>query len=388
MIVKKMKVMLLNPPSKYAKNVVRDLIYGCWCKGKRIASASFPPTSLLLLSAVLKKEGHDVILLDSQAERKDLKEVKKDVKKKNPEILVIPTSTMSFNEDVETLKKIKKVVNVITLAFGSHVTFLPLASLERDGIDYLVMREPEYVIRDFVNAVAKKKDPRKIKGLAYKRGKKKIINNPYPFIKNLDELPFPDRTQILKYAYFNPIVKKIPWTTAFTSRGCPGRCNFCTSPAFYGRKLRFRSPESVVKEMEEIKDLGYKEVFFRDETFTANKIRLIKICKLILERKLEISWICNARIGNLDKKIMKLMEKAGCHYIKFGVESGVQKILDNIKKDIDAKMTRKTFKWANEIGMGTHAHLMFGCIGETKESIEKTIQFIKEINPTRNWRWY
>jgi len=138
----------------------------------------------------------------------------------------------------------------------------------------------------------------------------------------------------------------------------------------------------VVKEMEEIKDLGYKEVFFRDETFTANKIRLIKICKLILERKLEISWICNARIGNLDKKIMKLMEKAGCHYIKFGVESGVQKILDNIKKDIDAKMTRKTFKWANEIGMGTHAHLMFGCIGETKESIEKTIQFIKEINPT------
>jgi len=377
-----MKVMTLNPPSRYARNVVRDLFYGCWCKGKRIASAEFPPTSLLYVASVLENEGHELAFLDAQAEGKNLEDVKKSVSKEQPEIIIIPTSTMSFVEDAMTLKDLKAVCGATTMAFGSHVTFQPEISLQHEGIDYIAMREPEYIIRDFINAYEEGEDYKKVKGIGYRENGRIVINPPYPFIENLDEMPFPNREYISDFVYFNPLVKKLPWTTALTSRGCPGRCNFCSSPNFYGKKLRMRSPENVVDEMEQIKEMGYNEIFYRDETFTASKKRTLKICDLIGERNLNISWICNARIGTVNKEIMMKMKEAGCHLIKFGVESGVQRILDNINKGIDVEMTRKTFKWANEIGMETHAHVMLGCIGETKETVEKTIEFVKEINPT------
>jgi radical SAM superfamily enzyme YgiQ (UPF0313 family) len=197
----------------------------------------------------------------------------------------------------------------------------------------------------------------------------------------LDELPFPDRELVRDIVYFNPLIKKTPWTTALSSRGCFGKCIFCTSPSFYGNTFRARSPENVVKEMEEIKKMGYNEIFFRDETFTMGMRRTFKICELLLEKDIKISWICNARIGTVNKKLMKLMKDAGCHIIKFGVESGVQRILDNIKKEITIEEIKKTFKSAHEIGIGTHAHVMLGCIGETEKTVNKTIEFVKEIDP-------
>ena len=377
-----MKIMLLNPPSKHSKNVVRDLVYGCWCKGKRIASAKFPPLGLLYIASVIKEEGHDLILLDSQAENKNLEDVKKITENKKPEIIIMPTSTMSFREDSQTLEELKNLADATTLVYGSHVTFLPRVSLGQESIDFIAMREPEYIIRDFLRARDKNKDFINVKGLGYRRGKKITINDPYPFIKNLDELPLPERKYISKFAYFNPLVKKTKWTTAQTSRGCPGRCNFCSSPSFYGNVLRMRSAESVVKEIEDIKEKGYDEVFFRDETFTADPKRVEKICDTIKKKNFDISWICNARIGTVNREMMEKMKDAGCHLIKFGVESGVQKILDNINKGIRVEMTRKTFKWAHEVGMETHAHMMLGCIGETKETINQTIKFVKEIDPT------
>lgn len=377
-----MKVMVLNPPSRYAKNVARDLIYGCWCKGKRIAAARFPPTTLLEVASVLEEDNQEVVLLDSQSADLNLEQVKDKIAKEKPDIIVIPTATMSFNEDMQTLREIKSIIDVTTLAFGSHVTFLPYSSLSQEGVDYIVMREPEYIIREFVRAMQKKKKVEKIRGIGFKSKKRIVINKPYPFIKNLDDLPFPNRKHIINYAYFNPLVKHLPWTTATTSRGCPGRCNFCSAPSFYGCILRFRGAESVVDEMQELVNLGYKEIFYRDETFTAHHPRLMKICKLIKERNIKISWICNSRIDTIDRESMKAMKDAGCHTIKFGVESGSQLILDNIRKGIKVEMTRKVFKDAHEIGMETHAHTMLGCVGETWKTVNESIKFMKEIDPT------
>jgi len=377
-----MKVMVLNPPSRYAKNVVRDLFYGCWCKGKRIAAAKFPPSTLLYIATILKNEGHEIVFLDTQSSDKDMEYVKAVVKRRKPEAIIIPTSTMSFREDVETLKELKNIGNATTMAYGSHVTFLPKISLEETGLDFIVMREPEYIIRDLINALSRGSDPKKIRGVGFRENGKKKINEAYPFIQNLDELPFPDRSYIKDFSYFNPLVKRIPWITAITSRGCPGRCNFCTSPSFYGSTLRARSPENVVDEMEEIAGMGYKEIFYRDETFTANRQRVERICELIRKRGIDISWICSARVGTVDRGLMIKMKNAGCHMLRFGVESGVQRILDNINKGIRIDMTRKTFKWANEIGMETHAHVMIGCVGDTMDTVNHTIRFIREIEPT------
>lgn len=377
-----MRVLILNPPSKYAKNVVRDLFYGCWCKGKRIAAAEFPPTTLLSVYTIIKEEGHETHLFDSQAEKKGFKETKEEIKKIKPEVIIIPTSTMSFVEDCKNLNNIKKNNPCITMAFGSHVTFFPKISLQQKGLDYVILKEPEPIIKDLLNALDKKEDPKKVLGVGFKKGKKITINKLHPFVNDLDSLPIPDRKPILKYAYFNPLIKKTPWVTAITSRGCPGRCDFCTSPSFYGNTYRYNSAERVVKEIEYLISLGYKEIFFRDETFTGDYKRTENICKLIIKKGIKISWLCSARVNTVDEKLIKLMKQAGCHMLRFGIESGVQQILNNIRKGTTIQQAKNVFKWCKKYKMETHAHTMLGCPGETWQTINQTIKFLKELGPT------
>lgn len=376
-----MKILLLSPPSKFSQNVIRDLVYGCWCKGKRIASAKFPPTSLLSIASVIKKSSRKISLLTPEF-KNSRDGIKEQIIEKHPDIIIIPTSTTTFREDAEFLKEIKEKISVTTIVYGSHVTFLPKLSLKESSIDFIVMREPEYVIRDLIDSIERNLNIKKIRGIGFKEKDRVKVNPPYPFIKNLDELPFPDRELVKGIDYFNPLIKETPWTIALSSRGCFGKCIFCTSPQFYGNTFRARSPENVVKEIEEIKKMGYKEIFFRDETFTMNMKRTSKICKLILKKDIKISWICNSRIGTVNKEFMKLMKDAGCHVIKFGVESGVQNILDNIKKGTRIGEIKKTFSDAHDVGIDTHAHVMLGCVGETEKTVNKTIDFVKEIDPT------
>lgn len=380
-----MKVMVLIPSSCFSKNVARDLIYGCWCKGKRIGGIKFPPIPQLLVATVLKQFGHDVVLLDAAAKKISFEYLKQEIQK-GYRCIIILTSTMTVREDVALLNELKKRNrNLRSIVFGSHPTFMPYASLTYPGIDFIARGESEYIIRDLVNALdIGGLSWRAVKGIGYLDSAGRVIlNDPYPFINNLDELPIPDRTMLASgIDYFNPLVKRMPYTTAFTSRGCPGRCIFCSSPAFYGKTIRFRSAESVLEELEIIQKLGYREVFFRDEIFTVSQERTIGICEGILKKKIDISWICSARVGSVSKEMMGLMKKAGCHMLRFGVESGVQEILDNIKKDISIGEIRNTFSWAHEIGMDTHAHLMVGMPGDTQENIARTIQFVKDLNPT------
>ncbi|MBU2639164.1 MAG: radical SAM protein, partial [Nanoarchaeota archaeon] len=115
--------------------------------------------------------------------------------------------------------------------------------------------------------------------------------------------------------------------------------------------------------------------------FTFDKNRVKELCESLIKENVRIKWICNGKVGMGDKELMKLMKKAGCHLILYGVESGSQKILDNIKKDITLDQARETFKWAREIGIETHAHFMIGCPGETEETLKETIRFAKELNP-------
>ncbi|MFH0830252.1 MAG: radical SAM protein, partial [Candidatus Aenigmatarchaeota archaeon] len=330
-----MKVMLLQPPSRFSKNVARDLVYGCWCKGKRIAAASFPPTTQLSIMTVLKQAGQKVVLLDAQADKMSMEQTKENVRKEAPDVLIIPTTTTTFNEDCQTLSELKtELPKLITMAYGSHVTFRPKDALAKGGLDFCVMREPEWIIRDFCRALDEGKDGKEINGLAFRSGTGIHVNPPYPWIEPLDALPIPDRAPVQDYAYFNPLVRKMPWATATTSRGCPGRCIFCTSPFFYGNNMRFNSAKRVVDEMEYLKELGYKEIFFRDETFTANRPRVMEICRLIRERGIKMSWICNGRVDTVTKEMMAAMKGAGCHQIKFGVESGSQDVLNGINKGI------------------------------------------------------
>ncbi|MBU1598729.1 B12-binding domain-containing radical SAM protein [bacterium] len=376
-----MKVMVLIPPSKFAKNVARDLIYGCWCKGKRIAGIQFPPVSQLLVATVLKEAGHTITMLDATSLQMDILSIKKVAK--GQDVCIMLTSTMTINEDAEVLVSLKEAnPRLITIVYGSHPTFMPQWTVAKEGIDIAVHREPEFLIRDLLSLMEKGRE-KEAKGITFMENGKPVSNPDYPFIENLDELPIPDRSLLdPNIHYFNPVVKRMPFTTAFTARGCPGKCTYCSSPSFYGRKIRFREAKAVLAELEIIRLQGYREVFFRDEMFTVNKKRTINICEGMLKKGINLTWICSARIGSVDVETMMLMKKAGCHMVRFGVESGNQQILDNIQKGITLGQTRQTFEWMHKIGIDTHAHCMVGMPGETMETIEQTIKFIKEIDPT------
>lgn len=381
-----MKTLTLIPPSKHSKNVARDLVYGCWCKGKRIAGIQFPPISQLLVTTVLKEAGHEAHILDAAALRMSMEEIKEKIRQEKYDLIQMLTSTMTVVEDAEILHELKQVrPELKTVVTGSQPTFMPQATLSRKGIDFIAMREQEAICRDLANALDRGGDEyKKVLGIGYKdENGNLVINPPAPMIKDLDELPFADRTMLSQNVdYFNPIVKRMPFTTMFTTRGCTAKCTYCTSPFFYGEKVRFRSAEKVVAEMEYCQNLGYREIFFRDELFTASKKRVLEICQGIKDRKLDLTWICSSRVNNVDDEILAAMKEAGCHLIRFGVESGVQEILDNVHKDITVEETRHALELCHRYKIDTHAHCIIGSPGETRETIEQTLRFILEIDPT------
>jgi len=363
-----MDVILVNPPSRYAGKVVRDTLYGCWCKGR--ANYVWPPTGLMYLAAILEKDGYKVGIFDSQVEEYF------DISDFNSEYVVINTATITFAEDLEFIKMLKENLDVKTILVGTHVTVFPKETLKYKEVDYIVIGEPDFALRDLINCLENGNNLKEIRGIGFKKNEKIFVTSARKPIENLDELPFPARRLIDHSKYFNPLAEREPFTTALSSRGCPARCVYCTAPVLYGRRYRFRSAENVVDELELIENMGFKEVFFRDESFTVNKKRVLKICELIKRRNIEISWMCNSRVDAINDEIARAMKSAGCHTIKFGVESGVQEILNNLKKGITLKQTKRAFEITKKHGIKRVAHFMLGSPGETKETLEKTIKFV------------
>ncbi|MBL7196588.1 MAG: radical SAM protein [Candidatus Omnitrophica bacterium] len=376
-----MKVLILSPGNKRIKNVVRDLVYGCWCAGRRIGGTQMPPLNLLYVATILKDSGHNIKFVDAGVDYASYEDAKK--RMADFEAVIILSSTNSFKMDLETLIEIKNLnPSIKTIVFGSHSTFMPQSCLREKCIDIIIRREPEFIVRDVINALDRKENWREVYGIGYKQNGNAMLNEFYPFL-NMNELPIPDRNLLPRNIdYFNPLVKRMPYTTMQTSRGCPGECNFCTVPYFYGRQVRYRIANNVIDEVTTLQGLGYKEIFFRDETFSAFKKRNKEICEKLIKNNNDVTWICNARIDLISEEDIALMKKSGCHMIKFGVESGNQQILDNIKKSITVEQTRTIFQISHKLGMNTHAHVMLGCPGETKETIQETLRFVKEIDPT------
>ena len=377
-----MKTLFLIPGSDAQHNVVRDVLYGAWCSGKLIGGGTVPPLSILSVATVARAAGLEVGFLDALGEGLSVPETL--ARGQGYDTVVVLTSSMTFAEDLRVLEKLREAnPGLKVVLFGAQPTFLPEFSLSRRVVTALVMREPEYALRDLLLAWQNGSPWRDIPGIAYSAEKGPVINPPYPFIKNLDELPFPDRSLLPpQVAYYNPLIKKYPYTTMLTSRGCPSKCTYCTAPYFMGGRLRARSAESVVEELLLVARQGLQTVYFRDETFCAFKKRNIKICETLLLKGVRLRWIANAIPGELDPEYLKLMKKAGLGLLKFGVETGNQEILNRVNKGIDLAMVRRDFALCRDLGIDTHAHMMLGMPGETRETIEQTFRFIEEIEPT------
>lgn len=379
-----MKVAIVEPCLENKKNVIRDVIYGCWCGGKRIGGATVPPFELLTIATILGQEGHDVAFVDAQAEQLEVEEVVERIE--GSQLVVMSTSVMTANSDALYLKQLKKAVpGVLTAVFGSHPTFQPEATLAK-GIDFAIQREPEWVVRDLAAALDRgdMAAARHTLGICTLADDGSVIKNQrYPYIEDLDQIPPLNVTLLAKDVdYFNPIVRNLPYITVSTSHGCPAKCSYCTAPFFHGTRTRFQSAGKVLDDIGYYLSNGIRELYFRDETFTANRQRVFDICAGIIERGYRFSWICNARVDTVDREMLEQMRKAGCHLIKFGAESGNQHVLDAVKKGISLEQTRRAFRDCAEVGIATHAHFMVGMPEETAETMNDTIELALEIEPT------
>lgn len=374
---------LIPPVAGNTKNVVRDFVYGCWCNGKRIGGMQMPPLNMLYAVSHCRAAGIEAELLDGMMEP-DRYQALVDGGFRDLAALVLLSSTQSFRDDVALCRQVKAANPAVkTVLFGSHPTFMPQFCLQEPDLDYIVLREPEETLRQLCLALQEGRDPADLEGLG-RRGADGgvVINPPRPFL-DMDDLTPPDRGLLPKDAdYFNPVVKRLPYTTMQTSRGCPGKCIFCTAPTFYGRRYRVRSVANILAELRQVKAQGYREVFFRDETFSAMKKRNMELCQAMLDENMGLSWIANARVDMIDEEALRLMKKAGCHMVKFGVETGSDQILANYKKGTTTAQARRAFAAAHAAGLDTHAHLVLGGPGESAETIANTLKFVKELDPS------
>ncbi len=374
------RILLLNPPSYGVQNTVRDLIYGCWCSGKRIAGATFPPLSLLSLYTILQKTANP-FLLDYQNVRWELHKFLEFTKKFD--VVIMPVSDESIGEDLTLINQIKASNSEIkTYIYGSYCTFFPEQALSHKEIDYIALGEPEPSAQQLPTFLGlTNPTPQQIpNGFGFKLNNKPIFKEP-DFDYPLDSLPIPDRSPIKDIGYFNPLTETTKWTTALTSRGCPGSCNFCTSPSFYGRKYRYNSFNWIIREVEYLKEMGFKEIFYRDETFSVNRPRLHKFTDWLIQEQIDLKWIINVRVGTVNLNDLIRIKKAGCHTIKVGVESGSIQILNNIRKGISPENIKQLFDWCKIVGLKTHAHLMLGAPGESIETYGETMKFLSIIKP-------
>ena len=372
-----MRILFLNP--SYGKGFCKT---ARWFAKSR-AREQRHPDYLCMAIAVLERDGHVCKFVDGAAKNISIEETRDIFRGFCPDILVINATTPSIDSDVcyTRIGKEEGGNKLVTIMVGPHVSAEPQDTLERGRpfLDAVARREYDYTLRELANTG----DLCGLEGVSYfKNGT--IIHNPdRPFIEDLDSLPFPAWQHIDIKDYYAP-AKRNPFITVITGRGCEGRCNFCLFPqTMYGRKYRPRTPENVLDEIERDIKLfpKLKEIMFEDDTLTLKKYRgrLEKICKGLLDRKIDISWSCNARADMEDFSVLELMKKSGCRMLCVGFESGDEKILCNIKKGVSLDAMRNFAMMCKKAGISVHGCFIIGAPGETQLSIKNTMRFAASL---------
>ncbi len=346
-----------------------------------------PPLGIGYLASSLKKQGINAKIIDGLRTGLTHDELLEKIISEKPDAVGITCLTSFYNEVIELSKALKKKGYKVIIG-GVHPTFLPLETITDSNADYVVCGEGEIAL---VKLAKNKFVNKNIPGIY----SKKDLENGKPIIKaeavkELNDLPFPDWKQLDPNTYpkapHGAFVKNFPIGVIMTTRGCPYQCTFCASRKFYDVKIRYRTPENVIEEIKYlVKNYGIKEVHFEDDNLTLKRDHVEKICNLILKNNLKISWACpnGIRADKVDEDLIKLMKKSGCYFFAFGIESANPKILKNIKKLETIEEIRKSIEIADRVGIECQGFFIFGLPGETKKTIEESINFAKSSKLSR-----
>jgi len=365
--------LLISPPDLYKKGNMWNEVH-----------SNFPPLGLASIASYAILKGHKIELLDCDIECPSVESFSEYIKKiikKYKKIRVIGITAVTFN-----IKKAYKIAELCRkyypkskIVFGGvHATFMPDEVISKDFVDAVVFGEGELTFEEILSNNSLKK----IDGIIFKKGNKIIKNNERKRIMNLDSMPMPayNLLPIEKYKPAKGTYKRLPAMSMMTSRGCPGRCTFCSKTL--GNMMVFKSAEKIFEEINYlIKNYKIKEILFYDDTFTVYKANVLKLCDMIIKNKTDITWTCFARVDFIDEEMLKRMKTAGCHQIMYGVESTNGAVLKNINKKIQIKQVIKAVEWTKKAEIECRVAFMVGNPGDTKEIIKENINFVNKIDP-------
>lgn len=385
--MKKTKIFLGNAPW-YKEGQYGVRAGSRWPHFRKEGENYYPfPFFLAYTAALLEKNEFEVSLIDGIASRMDEQTFIQKVADFSPHIVVLETSTPSFDADFQIAAQIKAAVNPEYLIFcGAHDVIHREEFLHcQDIINVVAVGEYEWTVNDIAHACEEKKDLDSIPGILFRKDGKVVKTPPRTLHRDIDTLPFPARHLLPMKMYYDGFCNMpYPSLQMWASRGCPYQCSFCSWPQLmYGsHQYRARDPQKVLDEVQLCLKTGlYRSVYFDDDTFNIDKKRVMAIAQGFIDRSFDVPWAFMARADLLDEEQLLLLKKSGLYAVKYGIESYNQHIVDRCGKALDLEKVRKVCLLTRELGIKMHLTFTFGLPGETWETAQRTLDFALEMDP-------
>jgi radical SAM superfamily enzyme YgiQ (UPF0313 family) len=398
-------VLLVNPPAPDG---------GIWIRTQhRVGRRSrenmiWGQVELAQLAAMLYPD-YKVAIIDAIAERMSWAQFEAKLNELKPRFYVTHVTAPTLTNDMYGCF-LAKTLGAITITFGTHVTPLAVETLRpHPALDYILRGEPDLTLREVVDTIMgrtefsaeiehlyRSTDPEwtpkvaqldpatgqydmgHVKGLVW-RWKGEIIRNPdRPFVPNLDDLPLPMHHLLPLDKYRTPVLRG-SYQFIVTSRGCSAGCIYCIKHVSYQHALRLRSPENIMAEIRMLAEMGVKNIHMYADLFTINRDQVMGICDEMIKANLGLKFTCNSRVDYVDEELLQKMAQAGCDTISWGIESANEEILKNARKGTTAERARRSLTYAKMNGIKNFGYFIIGLPGETRETIQETIDFSKEL---------
>jgi anaerobic magnesium-protoporphyrin IX monomethyl ester cyclase len=398
----KVDILLVNPPAPDG---------GIWIRSQhRVGRRSrenmvWPQVSLAQMAALLHPV-YKVKVVDAIGERLTWPQFKKLLEKHSPKYYLTQVTAPTLENDMYGTF-LAKNRGARTIAFGTHVTPIPRETLRTYAtLDFVLCGEPDLTLRDLLDHLEKKSDERsesvrklfakhdptyvppagdaseadlsRIKGLVWRRGADIVMNVTRPFVADLDDMPIPMHELLPLNTYRMPMLNG-PFTFIVPSRGCPAACTYCIKHVTYQYSVRARSAQNVMQELWKLKKLGLNNIHMYADLFTVDRTQVVSLCERMISENIGLKWTCNSRVDFVDEELLRLMAKAGCHLIAWGIESGNEAILKHARKGANPAKAKQSLTWSRKAGIKNWGYFIIGLPGETEATIRDTIDFSKGL---------
>jgi radical SAM superfamily enzyme YgiQ (UPF0313 family) len=338
----------------------------------------WPQTSLAYLAAMVP-EGLSVRIIDAIAEEMTPGDFFEEIRRERPRYYVSYITGTTFAVDARGVQEAKRQ-GAVTIAIGTHVSAVPGNTLELlRELDYVIRHEPELTFREILDRTCAGLSMEGCAGLAHRGAEGQVVIEPdRPLIKSLDDLPIPRQHLLPLDRYTMPFLgSRYVWV--LTNRGCPYSCTYCFEGVVWGKSVRYRSAESIYQELAYLAEHNVRNVLFLADLFTYNRKGVMELCDLIIARGLRVRWTCNSRVDTIDEEMIVKMKQAGCWLIAFGIESGSQQVLDNVKKDARVADAVATIRLCKKHRVKTWGYFIIGLPGENRRTVGETIDLARSI---------